>query len=156
MRSQESPQRPYAAHPTPSHGRVKRWSRPQRHQEAGESRCGRLIRGSQVRALAGSLPSPGGGIGRRAVLRGQCPYGRAGSIPVPGTVFFIFSQCVKTDSPARCDQTQNFFSIGFSSQRADVWEIHSAYHFHLLSWGITLIIPPLFQSTTNRNLPESG
>ena len=29
VRIQESPQRPYAAHPTPSNGRVKRWSRPQ-------------------------------------------------------------------------------------------------------------------------------
>ena len=32
---------------------------------------------------------PGGGTGRRAVLRGQCPYGRAGSIPVPGTSVFF-------------------------------------------------------------------
>ena len=31
------------------------------------------------------MPCPGGGIGRRAVLRGQCPHGRAGSTPVPGT-----------------------------------------------------------------------
>ncbi len=52
---QESPQRPYAAHP-PLDGsrRVKRWSRLQRPQAASESWCGRLIRGSQVRALAGS------------------------------------------------------------------------------------------------------
>ena len=31
------------------------------------------------------LPSPGGGIGRRARLRILCPQGRAGSTPVPGT-----------------------------------------------------------------------
>ena len=28
---------------------------------------------------------PDGGIGRRASFRDQCPYGRAGSIPVLGT-----------------------------------------------------------------------
>lgn len=29
---------------------------------------------------------PGDGIGRRASLRGMCPYGRAGSTPVLGTI----------------------------------------------------------------------
>ena len=33
--------------------------------------------------------SPGGGIGRRKGLKIPRPYGRAGSIPAPGTIFKI-------------------------------------------------------------------
>ena len=47
----------------------------------------RLILGRiGIRNSALGIPfGPGGGIGRRAVLRGRWPQGRAGSIPVPGT-----------------------------------------------------------------------